>query len=644
TLEARVTGSDVEVAFNDWPKNIRENLLPVDKSFILPQVIEDKSPILLTRPCCSGKTMFLSMSNDFFEVPRGETLEDKQVRYRDTMVGAIPGFIDKYCGRYPVIRLDLKESDALPSWHIAHFLEIQGEIDASEERLSALKRELCEKRKLIDTDITSCTGILKSLVQFLNAYHGRECILLIDKLNAPILAASKDNRDAIKNHIRDMLAPVVKNTEVLLSKCIMVGVNPVNPTELGFDVNNFTALPLHYALRKSYTDDFLKCGDMLYLVVFGFTEDEVRKLIVTRVFPGPGKEEMVDIALNVARTWYDGYYVFKNFCIYNPRSVMNFIKALTEGGACSNEAEVFAKAQPYWIDTGSTELLTQMYNELKKINPSISRVLLWMGLDYLSLKNSIEPSASPRTSIQVELSESFGENTIQKTTPYFDERTKEVTVRIAALEDQDSLTDNPTLDKFMTMAYCYGYLTMIREEFLVIPNREVLGFWTQLIINKTGSPDEPSLLRDSRSLTESLVSWNLSEFCDGLEQDFLDYLAKVDPGTSEYSYHESLLLQICLGVDPSQYDCRSEFSVDSGRTGIYLIPKAKGGTGILIESKSTNKDEITDDDCSSSSADADPELLTDASAAAAATTSTTVRSSQDVQGSPQGGDRADRGK
>ncbi|KAJ1670212.1 hypothetical protein EV182_008352, partial [Spiromyces aspiralis] len=203
-----------------------------------------------------------------------------------------------------------------------------------------------------------------------------------------------------------------------------------------------------------------------------------------------------------------------------------------------------------------------MYNELNRINPSISRVLLRMGLDYLSLKNSIEPSNSPRTSIQVELSESFGENTIQKTTPYFDERTKEITVRIATLEDQDSLTENPTLDKFMTTAYYFGYLTMIGEEYLVIPNREMLEFWTQLITNKTGSPDEPSLLRDSRSLTESLVSQHLKEFCDGLERDFLDYLAKVDPGTSEYSYHEILFLQICLGVDPSQYDCRSEFSVD----------------------------------------------------------------------------------
>ncbi|KAJ1676199.1 hypothetical protein EV182_008663, partial [Spiromyces aspiralis] len=157
----------------------------------------------------------------------------------------------------------------------------------------------------------------------------------------------------------------------------------------------------------------------------------------------------------------------------------------------------------------------------------------------------------------------------------------------------DSLIENPTLDKFMTMAYCYGYLTIIEGKYLTIPNREVLlRFWIWRIINGTGSPGRPPLLRDSESLTESLVSRNLSKFCDRLEQHFLDYMAMVEPGTREYSYHESLFMQVRLGINPSQYDCISESSVNSGRAGICMIPKAKRGTGILLEIKRTRKDEI----------------------------------------------------
>ncbi|KAJ1671357.1 hypothetical protein EV182_007676, partial [Spiromyces aspiralis] len=224
------------------------------------------------------------------------------------------------------------------------------------------------------TKITTCTGILKSLVQFLNAYHGRKCILLIDEFDIPIVTASKDNRDTIKSHICDMLRPVVKSgTKRLLSKCIMVGVNPVNLSELGFGVNNFTAPSLHSASQGRDTDNPLELGDMLYQITFGFTEDEVRRLIVTRVFPGRDKEEMIDLALNVARSWYDGYYVFRDFRVYNPWSVMRFVESLASSKARNNEAEILTKAQPYWIDTGSSEPLWKMYYELNRINPSISR-------------------------------------------------------------------------------------------------------------------------------------------------------------------------------------------------------------------------------------------------------------------------------
>ncbi|KAJ1670287.1 hypothetical protein EV182_008309, partial [Spiromyces aspiralis] len=114
------------------------------------------------------------------------------------------------------------------------FPEIRKKVDASEKKLSPSEEEelshlqavLNREWKLMETDITSCTGILESLVEFLNAYHGRNCILLIDEFDTPIIAANEDNRDIIKGHIRKMLAPLVKTTEDLLSKCIMVGVNP----------------------------------------------------------------------------------------------------------------------------------------------------------------------------------------------------------------------------------------------------------------------------------------------------------------------------------------------------------------------------------------------------------------------------------
>ncbi|KAJ1675348.1 hypothetical protein EV182_001451 [Spiromyces aspiralis] len=522
-LEARVTGSEISIGSSSWPERIKENRLLVDKSFILPRIILDKSPILLTRPRRFGKTMFLSMTEDFFEVPRGETLEEKKARYRDMMVGAIPGFIDEHCGRYPDVRardeagfhrnlfdvldrllecfpeidedvrkkVEKEEADKKAKKEVGkkdgEEIDEKTEADNRIRLLSKLKERLHKKMEFMETDITSCIGILKSLVQFLNAYYRKKCILLIDEFDAPILAASEDNRDTTRRHIREMLSPVVKTTEGLLSRCIMASVNPICLADMySGDLNNVTILPLHYALQKPYTDNILKLGDMPYLVAFGFTEDEVRKLIATRVFPGPDNEAMVEVALKVARDWYGGYYVFKDFRVYNPWSVMKFIKSLTEAEACSNEAEVLANAQPYWIATGSTEPLRKMYYELNQIELSTSRVILRMCIDYFNIKDSFEPSPSLKTSIQVKLIDSFGGHTIQGDKQRFDEHTNEITVYIAET-NWESPTKKPTLNEFMTKAYYNGYLTIIGGMYLTIPNQEMLEFWTRLLTNKAGT-------------------------------------------------------------------------------------------------------------------------------------------------------------
>ncbi|KAJ1674100.1 hypothetical protein EV182_003967, partial [Spiromyces aspiralis] len=526
--------------------------------------------------------------------------------------------------------------------------------------LSDLKESLDERRTLMKTDITDCTMLLMSLVEFLNAYHRKECILLVDEFDAPILDASEDIRDAVRKHIRLMLAPLVKSgtADKLLSRCIMVGINPVSLSELGSGLNNVKPLLLHSMSNKSYTGDPLKLEDMPYQIAFGFTEDEVRKLIATRVFPD--NEAMVDIALDVARRWYDGYYVFKNFRIYNPWSVMRFIESLTQGKACSNEAEVLANAQPYWINTGTTAPLTKMYNELNQIEPSTSRVIHRMCLDYFNLKdkninlenedsnlenedtnleneNSTESSDSRKTSIQVKLVNSFDKDTIRGDTPQcFDEDTNEITVHIAET-NWESPTKDPTLNEFMTKAYYNGYLTIIEKKHLAIPNQEVLSYWAGLIIDKPSSPGMPPLLRGSKKLTESLVSRNLDGFCDALEQHFLDHMIKVDIGAREYYYHEILFFQLRLGIDPDKYDCHAEVWTTGGKADICLIPKAKGGTGILIEVKRVKMDGTIDGICSCECCcctDADPELQTDAGVAATATadTATDTADSRDDDG------------
>ncbi|KAJ1676536.1 hypothetical protein EV182_008007, partial [Spiromyces aspiralis] len=153
-----------------------------------------------------------------------------------------------------------------------------------------------------------------------------------------------------------------------------------------------------------------------------------------------------------------------------------------------------------------------------------------MCLDYFNLKDGTKPPDSPKTSVRVELIESFNKNAIQEDTPQcFDEDTDVITVHIAET-NLESPTKKPTLNEFMTKAYYYGYLSIIKKNYLAIPNREMLAFWAGLIINKPSGPGGSPLLRSSKKLTEFLMSGDLGGFCDALEQHFLDHMIKADVG------------------------------------------------------------------------------------------------------------------
>ena len=74
---------------------------------------------------------------------------------------------------------------------------------------------------------------------------------------------------------------------------------------------------------------------------FGFTEDEVRGMAEYYGVP----EKMAEI-----QSWYDGYD-FAGTEIYNPWSVLNYFKQN-------------CRAAPYWLDTSSNDLITEIVRDL----------------------------------------------------------------------------------------------------------------------------------------------------------------------------------------------------------------------------------------------------------------------------------------
>ena len=171
------------------------------------------------------------------------------------------------------------------------------------------------------------------------------------------------------------------------------------------DLNN---LEVNTILRYNFNDKF------------GFTEKEVEELVEYY----NGMENMESI-----KKWYNGY-VFGGEIIYNPWSVLNYLKNIKEG------------FMPYWINSSSNDLIKKI---LIKGDKDIK-----LDLEYLIEGNSIN-------------------------------KVIDDTIVMAEVEDS-----NQNIWSFLLMS---GYLKAVKTELiegilnceLKIPNKEVHIFYKNLI-------------------------------------------------------------------------------------------------------------------------------------------------------------------
>ncbi|KAJ1674730.1 hypothetical protein EV182_002683, partial [Spiromyces aspiralis] len=271
---AHVTGDIVDVGTNNWIRIVRDNRLLVDKTHLLLHVMKYGSPDVILRPRRFGKTMFLNMAHDFLNVtrPDKELAERKRIFKEMNIHKVDPTFVDKHCGRYPVVHLDLKVVDmasvistAIAKWHHAISDTSKAELNDSRNRLKQMKYSM-------DDCVDDGIAILSELVDYLSEYYNTQCIVLVDSFDAPIMEAYDRTRDRVKRYMRRLLSPLAKdNTRV--RKFIMVGTSPVNLDTFGPGMNNCRRYPLHEHCDRSREDAFL------YQTSFGFTKEEVEALL-----------------------------------------------------------------------------------------------------------------------------------------------------------------------------------------------------------------------------------------------------------------------------------------------------------------------------------------------------------------------------
>ncbi len=252
----------VSIGCQDFETLQREGYFYIDKtSFIKEWWEEGDSVTLITRPRRFGKTLNMSMTEQFFSIKyagRGDLFENlaiwKEEKYR------------KLQGTYPVISLSFAsikdtnyETTRRKICQILTNLYSQYDFLLKGDYLNDKEKKFFES-VTADMGDVEATFALHQLSLYLSRYYGKKVIILLDEYDTPMQEAYVNGyRDELVSFTRSLFNASFK-TNPYLERAIMTGITRVSRESIFSDLNNLKVV-------TTTSDEYADC--------FGFTEEEV---------------------------------------------------------------------------------------------------------------------------------------------------------------------------------------------------------------------------------------------------------------------------------------------------------------------------------------------------------------------------------
>ena len=308
----------------------------VDKTSFIKEWWENEDIVtLITRPRRFGKTLNMNMLECFFSnkyKDRGDLFEGldiwKEEKYR------------KLQGTYPVIFLsfaDVKQNNYEETIQKIKkiIFDIYQKYDFLKDWEGLTDKEKTAFRKIdcVMSDIVA-QGAIKDLSNYLSRYYGKKVIILLDEYDTPMQEAYVNGYwKELVAFTRSMFNATFK-TNPYLERAIMTGITRVSKESIFSDLNNLVVVTT---------------TSNQYETAFGFMEEEV--------FNALDEQGLSDKKQEV-KSWYDGFTFGDSRDIYNPWSIINYLK--------------YKKFTTYWADSSSNGLIN---NLIQKGSPYIKTML-----------------------------------------------------------------------------------------------------------------------------------------------------------------------------------------------------------------------------------------------------------------------------
>ena len=301
-----------------------EDRFYIDKTLFIKEWWEMADSVtLITRPRRFGKTLNMDMIRCFFSNEyrnRGSLFEGldiwKEEKYR------------KLQGTYPVIFLSFAEIK-------------QNNYNDAVEKIKRIICDTCqqfdflkewdglteiEKKNInnisYDMSDVMTQDLLKNMSNYLSRYYKKNVIILLDEYDTPMQEAYINGYwEELANFTRSLFNATFK-TNPYLERAIMTGITRVSKESIFSDLNNLVVVTT---------------TSNRYETSFGFKEEEVFTALDEHGFSDK-KEEV--------KRWYDGFSFGNKKDIYNPWSIINFLKT--------------GEFAAYWADSSSNGLINSL--------------------------------------------------------------------------------------------------------------------------------------------------------------------------------------------------------------------------------------------------------------------------------------------
>jgi hypothetical protein len=514
TLEKKegvyVLKKSINIGISGFKTLIEGNYYFVDKSLLIKEFLENGAGvILIPRPRRSGKTLNLSMLRYFFDI-----------RFKEETKGLFKGLkiekeedIMELQGQFPTIFLTFKNEKYTTYEDFVDGITLlmcnlykEHDYLLQSDKLSFYDKEDYKSMLARKVSIAHLSNGISILMEYMHKHFGKKVMLFIDEYDVPIqegyLCGYYDQMIVL---IRNLLTSALKDNSNL-EKSLITGILRVAKESIFSGLNNLEVSTL---LKHSFKDKY------------GFTVEEVEE--ISNYYEAYEELEAI-------KQWYNGY-IFGGEVIYNPWSVLNYLKNRRDG------------LLPYWINSSSNDLIKRI---LVKGDREVK----------LDLEKLIE-----------------GQSII-----------KNIDDNIVMSEIEAS---NENIWSFLLMS---GYLKPVNSELvegilrceIIIPNKEVLIFYKNIIKN---------WFRDTMTSPKYELMLNMLiageiEIFSGLFKEFvIDNLSYFDvSGNEPERVYHAFVLGMLISLSDN-YEVKSNKESGYGRYDVMLIPKDISKIGIVMEFK-----------------------------------------------------------